>query len=985
MNRKHDNTASKRPTPEHHDIHVRAHTAQVKSREHTAGVRKNNEEPKLPDHALIFDCETRITADQTLTFGFWRFCKLRDNRYVCTEEGIFHADKGLSAREFDVLRRYAKAAEPDTTDDGCNRLRLYSRSKFIEETLGMAIQANALIVGFNLPFDLSRIAVDWNTAQNGGWTLIMKQWRNPKTGTIEPNESFPRVIIKALNSKSSFISSTRSPLSLRRSKRKRAKLWPRGRFLDVRTLLWALRNKSYSLRSACKEFKTAHQKIDHKPTGKITVEEIEYARNDVPCTVDVLNAAKREFNLHPIAPGPDRMFSPASVAKNYLEQLHVSYPSKKVTNADYEYGIFMQSYFGGRAECRIRNWEVPVCPVDFMSQYPTVNELLDNWRVLTAKSITFPEATAEVRRLLSRVRLERCFNRKLWPQFKFFALVRPDNDILPVRTIYNGTTHNIGINYLTSKEPIWFAGPDILASILLTGKVPHIEKAIRVVPHGKQAGLTSTSLRGMITVDANKHSFFRHVIEQRATHESNPALHYWLKILANSGSYGLFVELNPNEADAAKINVFSGEESFETVSDVIEEPGKWFAPHIGSLITAGGRLLLAMLEKCIADAAGSFLFCDTDSAAIVSAKHRRRITMPDGAEPITALSWDEVQHIVDRFEPLNPYNRKLVAGSILKIHKLNWDRDKHRRQLFGYSIAAKRYALYTKTHNNIEIVEPKAHGLGYFYPPKDSPKGWDHDAPQWIFEAWDWIMRGVLGLKRRKPAWFDLPVMMKLTLSTPHHALKNLAKSPLTRPNNFMMIPQIAPFGYPKNVDPTKYTLITSFTSERSEWIRTKCINVHDNKSRVYKLTNEYDGRRAVVKNFFMLLDSYLQHPEAKSLASDGTPCAFDTRGLLQRAHIVANWPPIYIGKESDRHWEEGEDLSLLEFKTIRYKRRGKVIATAKQLRRIAKVPKREFIRRGINQHTLEKICKKEAVRASKLAGVLKVLQQYESERDEKP
>ncbi len=47
--------------------------------------------------------------------------------------------------------------------------------------------------------------------------------------------------------------------------------------------------------------------------------------------------------------------------------------------------------------------------------------------------------------------------------------------------------------------------------------------------------------------------------------------------------------------------------------------------------------------------------------------------MPDGAEPITALSWAEVQRIVDRFESLNPYDRKLVPGSILKIHKLNWD------------------------------------------------------------------------------------------------------------------------------------------------------------------------------------------------------------------------------------------------------------------------------------------------------------------------
>ena len=191
---------------------------------------------------------------------------------------------------------------------------------------------------------------------------------------------------------------------------------------------------------------------------------------------------------------------------------------------------------------------------------------------------------------------------------------------LPVRTFYNGATQNIGINYLTSKEPIWFAGPDIIASVLLTGKVPRIVKAIRVVPHGKQTGLAAISLRGMVRVDANKNSFFKHVIEQRAANESNPALHYWLKILASSGSYGLFVELNPNESDATKLRVFSGEDSFETTSDTVEEAGKWFAPHVGSLITSGGRLLLGMLEKCIADAGGTYLFCDTDSAAIVSAK-----------------------------------------------------------------------------------------------------------------------------------------------------------------------------------------------------------------------------------------------------------------------------------------------------------------------------------------------------------------------------
>ena len=329
---------------------------------------------------------------------------------------------------------------------------------------------------------------------------------------------------------------------------------------------------------------------------------------------------------------------------------------------DNAYGIFMQSYFGGRAECRIRNWEVPVCPVDFMSQYPTVNELLDNWGVLIAESVTFPDATEDIKRLLSGIDTSACFNRKRWPEFKFFGLVHPGSDILPVRTLYNGTTQNIGINYLSCKKPLWFAGPDIIASILLTGKAPKIERAIKVVATGTQANLGSVSLRGMVKVDANKQSFFKHVIEQRAANESNKALHYWLKILANSGSYGLFVELNPNEAEDVKLRVFSGEESFETTSEIVEEPGDWFAPHIGSLITAGGRLLLAMLEKCIADLGGSYLFCDTDSAAIVSTRERQQIAMPNGAEPITALSWEEVQSIVDKFESLNPYDRNLVSG-----------------------------------------------------------------------------------------------------------------------------------------------------------------------------------------------------------------------------------------------------------------------------------------------------------------------------------
>jgi hypothetical protein len=148
-------------------------------------------------------------------------------------------------------------------------------------------------------------------------------------------------------------------------------------------------------------------------------------------------------------------------------------------------------------------------------------------------------------------------------------------------------------------------------------------------------------------------------------------------------------------------------------------------------------------------------------------------------------------------------------------------------------------------------------------------------------------------------------------------------------------------------------------------------------------LADDYDGYRSVPINFFTLVESYQNHPEAKSLGPDGKPCESDTRGLLHRAHIIANWPPIYIGKESDKHWEEGEDLSLLEFKAIEYRRKGFAIASNEQLKQIATIPTRELMRRGINQHTLEKICKREPVRASKFAACLKVAEEYYSGREQ--
>src|SRR5205823_6849792 len=78
---------------------------------------------------------------------------------------------------------------------------------------------------------------------------------------------------------------------------------------------------------------------------------------------------------------------------------------------------------------------------------------------------------------------------------------------------------------------------------------------------------------------------------------------------------------------------------------------------------------------------------------------------------------------------------------------------------------------------------------------------------------------------------------------------------------------------------------------------------------------------------FARLLIEYQEHPEAKSLAPDDSPCDGSTRGLLQRAHIIAG-ELRYVGKETDRKWEEGDDISIFEFNTSEYGRSRKVIAS---------------------------------------------------------
>jgi hypothetical protein len=292
--------------------------------------------------------------------------------------------------------------------------------------------------------------------------------------------------------------------------------------------------------------------------------------------------------------------------------------------------------------------------------------------------------------------------------------------------------------------------------------------------------------------------------------------------------------------------------------------------------------------------------------------------------------------------------------------------------------------LYEKIGaENIKIVDPKAHSIGFLYPPKDSPKDWEEDVPQWIYEMWDYLVRGALKLKRKAPSWLNLPQMMRLTITT-YNVLEMLGEWEIARPYNFLFLPMVDPtFGYAFHRQANeKVLLVAPFSSKQERWFDLKCVNVHTGKK--YKMvdcTKERHPPYNVVfpSQFARLLIEYQEHPEAKSLAPDGRPCEADTSGLLQRTHVIAG-EFLYVGKETDRRWEEGDDISVLEFKTTEYGRAKMVVADASIADEIRAIGIRKTIElTKSSQHTLEKIIGGKAVKRRTLEHVLRAIRGYES------
>lgn len=160
------------------------------------------------------------------------------------------------------------------------------------------------------------------------------------------------------------------------------------------------------------------------------------------------------------------------------------------------------------------------------------------------------------------------------------------------------------------------------------------------------------------------------------------------------------------------------------------------------------------------------------------------------------------------------------------------------------------YVLYEQDGNEISIVKASGHGIGYLYPPK---RGFSKNvgAPEWIVQAWEWLLRGELAMSSKEPAWLDLPAMMRIALTSPH--ILQGHRPEWLSPFSFFFLPLISELGgYPAGFDRSTFKFITPFTSNRKEWRKLKGINLCDGQTYESQMSPNGKQDKVVPESFRM-------------------------------------------------------------------------------------------------------------------------------------
>ena len=348
---------------------------------------------------LTFSTETTSDQHQTLTFGSCAVWINGSLYKIC----IFH-DENLDSKKVDAIKEVGETLQEEKD---CI-VTVSSKDEFVTRVFYPYVyEARAKCVGFDLPYELSRIASSWGTARKIQDAFSMK--------LVDGIPRLPAIRIKSINGNAAFIQFA-TPLRTKSEKKKvpTRKVY-RGYFLDLKTIGYAMSNKSFDgIDDLARTFD-----VDANLKSKKGITE-DAIRSNVNKTLTMHNIYSKIISVLQdtflIKPShANKLYSPASIGKLYLEKLNIKPLLEK--NPDFSkeiLGNMMTAFYAGRVETRIRKTPVPVTYLDCTSTYPTMFLLMEMYQYLTAEKIEHSVTTQQTQKFLDGVTLQDVSQKETW-------------------------------------------------------------------------------------------------------------------------------------------------------------------------------------------------------------------------------------------------------------------------------------------------------------------------------------------------------------------------------------------------------------------------------------------------------------------------------------------------------------------------------------------------------------------------------------------
>ncbi|MBS0424231.1 MAG: helix-turn-helix domain-containing protein [Proteobacteria bacterium] len=921
------------------------------------------------DFVFVFDCETTADVKNELRFGFASVFGIEKSEQVdlwesrqLTREKLdkphrhyrFYNPNRLKPEELELLTCWVDRFNRDKNVDQPLMFLLPAQKFIMKQFYYWIHEKRALCVGHNLPFDLSRLATDWGVGgknYTNGFRLVLcdciERWQanHPDKRTdLQPDDCqfHPYIRVRKLGSKKAKFT-----FRIVRQDIKNAARPYKGEFLDTATLGRALLGPGdLSLEGLCRRagVHKSECKFDAENLhGKELNEKyIRYAFQDGRATFALYQRLRDLYRQHDLNTSMPYIYSEASLGKAYFKAMGVPHFQEQHPDTDPRfYGIASQAYYGGRSEVMIRLHSVECMMVDFTSQYPSVNALMANQSLLLAESIERRDNTDWVRAFLKDLSPETLLNPEIWPKLRSMVKLIPRGDILPIRARFAGPADppNIAVTPVFCAEAIWYTLADVCAAVIMNpGKIPEIEQAYELIPHG----MVPTQPKCIFgdesyPIDLKKDDLFKTIIEMRQNikakikslknqaEEMNfnnqeieklESMEQGLKFLANSTSYGVlaeFVEEDPYETPRSiQLHIGQGlPRPCKTTQ--FETPGKHYSGEIASFITGGGRLLFALIERLGRDRGISHALGDTDSMVFVR---------PNGME--REAFQQHIREMIEMVNHLSPYKPGIP---LLKSEDVNVV-DDELEPLYVLAVSSKRYALYNKRwkdefeqwHDGIRLRKCTNHGLGSYI----NPPGYQSKIPvlyakddepicttRWIDDLWTLAVRKVeSGVIHDDTEMIleeeiydllgDVPAISKETVST-WEVYKQVDDIPDIRPFSFFVtLPGIEEWMIDERIRRTGQYIqakpelmgigyYSSFSSDTDEIMA--------------NLTNKDTHERiphALTATLAEKVLHYFAHAEHKAYPPHGI-------GQLQKQSVIVE-ALAYCGKESQTLYSYSED-----------------------------------------------------------------------------